>query len=209
MKSTTIFVSAALLAVALITWAIPASAGTIGISGGNLIVGTEPGDGNQTFAPTISGLDLVLPNLNFDIVTPGCTAGATSITCSLADFQQLVILGGDGDDVIQLSGITGLTFPIIAIGGPGDDILIGTPGNVKLFDGPGDDIIISATGNCFTAGPGANVVLGGGCNAGSQPIFTPLPRQTIAVPEPAALFLIGTGLVTFAGTSRKKLKRLS
>ena len=85
-------------------------AGTIGISGGILIVGAEPGDSNQVFAPTIAGLDLILPNLDADIVTPGCT-GAGSITCPLAGFQQLVILGGDGDDVIQLTGISGLRLP--------------------------------------------------------------------------------------------------
>ncbi len=185
--------AAALLAVLMITMAIPAFAGTIGISGGKLIVGTEPGDGDQVFAPTVTGLDLILPNLNFDIVTLGCTGGA-SITCPLAGFQELVILGGDGDDVIQLSGISGLTFPITAIGGPGDDVLIGTPGNVRLFGGPGDDVIVSTTGNCFSRGTGADIVIGGGCDAGPEPMITPLPRQTAAVPEPSGFLLFGTGL---------------
>jgi len=119
----------------MITLAVHACAGTIGISNGTLIVGTESGDGNQLFAPMIAGSDLVLPNLNFDIVTPGCT-GVGSITCPLAGFEALVILGGDGDDVIQLSGISGLTFAITALGGPGNDVLVGTPGNVKLFGDP-------------------------------------------------------------------------
>jgi hypothetical protein len=95
----------ALLAGLIVTLAIPTSAETIGISGGILIVGTEPGDGNQLFAPTIVGSDLVLPNLIADIITAGCT-GSGSIICPLAGFQQLLILGGDGDDVIQLSGIS-------------------------------------------------------------------------------------------------------
>ena len=47
------------------------------------------GDGNQVFAPTIAGSDLVLPNLNFDIVTPGCTGGG-DITCAFVNFQELV-----------------------------------------------------------------------------------------------------------------------
>ena len=80
--------AAALLAGLMVTLAVPASAATIGISGGILIVGTEPGDGNQVFAPAIVGLDLVLPNLEADIVTPGCT-GVGSITCPLAGFQNL------------------------------------------------------------------------------------------------------------------------
>jgi len=198
--------AAALLAGLMITLAAPASAGTIGISGGLLIVGTEPGDGNQVFAPTIAGFDLILPNLNFDIVTPGCT-GVGSITCPLADFQELVILGGEGDDVIQLSGISGLTFAITALGGPGDDVLVGTPGNVKLFGGPGDDVLIVMPGNCFSRGTGADVVLGGGCDAGPEPAIAPLPRSLAATPEPGGLSLIGTVLVGIAVTSRIRFRR--
>jgi Ca2+-binding RTX toxin-like protein len=189
----------------MITLAVPARAGTIGISGGTLIVGTEPGDGNQVFAPTIAGLDLVLPNLNFDIVTPGCT-GVGSVTCPLAGFQQLVILGGAGDDVIQLTGISGLTFAITALGGPGDDVLVGTPGNVKLFGGAGDDVLISMPGNCFSRGTGADLVLGSGCDAGPEPAIAPLPRLAADTPEPVALLLVGSGLVAFAMTSRMKFR---
>ena len=184
-----------------IALSLPAFAGTIGISGGQLIVGAEPGDGNQVFAPTISGTDLILPNLNFDLVTPGCT-GVAVFTCPLAGFQELVILGGDGDDVINLSGITGLTFPIIALGGPGNDVLVGTPGNVKLFGGPGDDVLTLMPGNCFSRGIGNDLVLGGGCDAGPEPSIAPLPRQGTQAPEPGGLLLVGTALVGLAVTSR-------
>jgi Ca2+-binding RTX toxin-like protein len=190
----------------MVTVAVPASADTIGISGGILIVGTEPGDGNQVYAPTIVGSDLVLPNLHADIVTPGCT-DAGSIICPLAGFQELVILGGDGDDVIELSGISGLTFAITALGGRGDDVLIGTPGNVKLFGGPGDDVLISKPGNCFSRGTGADIVLGGGCDAGPEPAFAPLPRQMAEAPEPAGLLLLGTVLVGLAAASRRSFRR--
>ena len=192
------------LAIAL---AFPACADTIGISGGMLIVGAEPGDGNQVFAPVIAGSDLVFPNLDAAIVTPGCTSVMGSIRCALAGFQQLVILGGDGDDAITLSGIVGLTFPITALGGPGDDVLVGTPGNVKLFGGPGDDVIINMPGNCFSRGTGADVVLGGGCDAGPEPDLAPLPRLTAETPEPAALILLGTVLAALAVMNRTSFRR--
>ena len=199
--------AAALLAVLMVSLSVPAFGDTLGISGGVLIVGAEPGDGSQVFAPTIAGSNLVLPNFQADIVTPGCTAVATSINCPLAAFQELVILGGDGDDVIELSGISGLTFAITALGGRGNDILIGTPGNVKLFGGPGDDVIISMPGNCFSRGPGSDVVLGGGCDAGPEPMIAPLPRQIAETPEPGGLVLLGTVLVGLGVTSRIGFRR--
>jgi hypothetical protein len=198
--------AAALLAGLTIGVAVSASAGTIGISDGILIVGTEPGDGNQVFAPIISGSDLVLPNLNFDVVTPGCT-GVGSIACPLAGFEELAILGGDGDDVIQLSGLSGLTFAITALGGPGDDVLVGTPGNVKLFGGPGDDVLINMPGNCFSRGTGDDIVLGGGCDAGPEPVIAPLSGPATATPEPGGLGFAGTALGALVVTSRMRLRR--
>jgi RTX calcium-binding nonapeptide repeat (4 copies) len=199
--------AAALLAILMVALTVPASADTIGISGGVLIVGTEPGDGNQVYAPTIVGPDLVLPNLHADIVTPGCTDAGGSINCPLAGFQELVILGGDGDDVIQLSGISGLTFPITALGGPGNDVLIGTPGNVKLFGGPGDDVLVSMPGNCFSRGTGADIVLGAGCDAGPEPVISPLPRQIAETPEPDGFVLLGTVLVGLTVAGRMSFMR--
>jgi Ca2+-binding RTX toxin-like protein len=63
--------------------------------------------------------------------------------------------------VISLSGISGLTFAITALGRAGDDVLVGTPGNVKLFGGPGDDVLVVMPGNCFSRGSGSDIVLGG------------------------------------------------
>jgi hypothetical protein len=201
------FLTTALLAILTLTLSASALAGTIGISGGRLIVGTEAGDVDQVFAPTISGQNIVFDNLTFDIVTPGCT-GAGSISCSLADFQELVILGGNGDDIINLFGISPVTFAITALGAGGDDILIGTPGtNIRLFGGTGDDILEAANGNCVSGGIGANIIIGGSCNAGDEPTIAPLPRQTSEVPEPSELMLMGTGLTIMVGRLKRRLKK--
>ncbi len=197
----------AFLAGLMVILAGSASADTLGISGGILIAGTEPGDGGQVYAPTIIGSNLVFPNLRADIVTPGCTAAAGFISCPLAGFQELVILGGDGDDVIELSGISGLTFAITALGGRGNDVLVGTPGNVKLFGGPGDDVLINMPGNCFSRGPGNDIVLGGGCDAGPEPVFAPLPRPVAETPEPGGLVLLGTVLALVIWTGRASFRR--
>jgi hypothetical protein len=82
-------------------------------------------------------------------------------------------------------------------------VLVGTPGNVKLFGGPGDDVLISMPGNCFSTGTGADIVFGGGCNAGPEPALAPLPRPAADTPEPGELLLVGTGLAALALVSRR------
>ena len=86
-------------------------------------------------------------------------------------------------------------------------MLVGTPGNVKLFGGPGDDVLIVMPGNCFSRGTGADIVLGGGCDAGPEPAITALPRPLTVTPEPGGLSLIGAVLVGIAVTSRMSVRR--
>ena len=174
-----------------------ASAGTLGISIGRLIVGTEPGDGDQAIVASIAGSDLRISGADFDLVTPGCTGlGSASFDCPLSGFNELVVLGGDGDDAITLSAIAQPTFDVTILGGPGNDILIGSGGDDSIFGGPGDDVLIGGPGvDCLSGGSGNNVLLQlrTTCSAGPDPVITPLPRAA-AVPEPSGVFLLATAI---------------
>ena len=83
----------------MVTLAPFACAGTIGISNGQLIIGRELGDGNQSITAAVVGLNLVISGVNFHIVAPGCT-GLGNVTCALSGFRELIVLGV-GDDAIS------------------------------------------------------------------------------------------------------------
>lgn len=200
----------ALLAGLMMALSSVASAGTLGISLGRLIVGTEPGDGNQAIVASMVGPDLRISGVDFDLVTPGCTSqGSSTFTCAVSGFSELVVLGGDGDDVIDLSAISRPTFDITILGGPGDDVLIGSGGDDTIFGGPGDDVLIGGPGNdCLSPGTGNNVVIQAvqaGCANGPDPIITPLPRADV-VPEPSGVFLLATVIVALP-LARRKLSK--
>ncbi len=141
--------------------------------------------------------------MNFDIVTPGCT-GVGRVNCALAGFNELILLGGDGDDVLNLSAIAAPTFATLLIGGAGADLLLGSGGDDTLLGGPGDDILNGGPGiDTVSVGPGANILLNGERPfVAPEPIITPLPRPASTVPEPGGTLLLGTGLVALSLTGR-------
>jgi Ca2+-binding RTX toxin-like protein len=89
-----------------------------------------------------SGTSLVIQGLAQEVVIENFEAGV----------DHLVVMGLDGDDVVDASGVVDPTG-ISANGGNGDDILVGGTGNDVLDGGPGEDVLI---GN-----GGQNVLLNG------------------------------------------------
>jgi len=67
-------------------------------------------------------------------------------------FDNLVINGLGGDDVIDASGLSGIQF--FADGGDGDDILQASAGTDTLIGGAGDDIFFASADDVLDAVPG-------------------------------------------------------
>src|SRR5205085_9129924 len=85
-------------------------------------------------------------------------AGAADVTISNFDTtDHIVIHGLGGDDVIEASGLGGML--LMADGGDGDDVLVGSHGNDTLIGGLGDDVLIANGGiDTLDGGPGGNVI---------------------------------------------------
>jgi Ca2+-binding RTX toxin-like protein len=179
-----------------------AAGGTIGISGGVLIAGAEPADGSTIMLGFLSGGDFVLTGVDFAVVTPGCVAGVLTVSCALSGFTSLVIIGGDGDDVVDLTQISGHAFAITVRGGAGNDILFGSAGNDAVFGGAGDDNLFGGGGSDLLAGGAGDDLLDGPDSAAPEPVVSPLPRAT--VPAPGGLPLLIGALGAWALTGRKR-----
>jgi Ca2+-binding RTX toxin-like protein len=141
----------------------------------NITVGDLTGTGTQQV-----NLDLGANDGAADTVTLNATAGNDVITVTEHDGiitvtglsevvnisnagigDKLVINGLDGDDVIQATGLHG-GIQLVANGGNGADILLGSTGNDQLHGDAGDDILIGGSSqNVLDGGTGANVLIPG------------------------------------------------
>jgi hypothetical protein len=206
--------AAAVLAGLMIAWALPASANTIGIKDGTLILGAEPGDGNQEYLVEDGGPNLafwVFSNLDAAIVTPGCfQVGERDIECQKTDVAQMILIGGDGNDFIDVSDLFDPLLRIQEFGGAGNDTLIGGSGefDIRLYGDAGDDQFVTTLSNCVSTGTGNDTVITAHIDCtGPEPDFKPLPRQAVATPEPGGFMLLGAGLVALTITSRMRIGR--
>jgi Ca2+-binding RTX toxin-like protein len=145
----------------------------------------------------------VLQGVDFSVVTPGCSAGALTVSCALSGFTSLVIIGGSGDDIIDLTQISGHAFAITILGGGGNDIVFGSAGNDAIFGGADDDNLFGGGGSdLLSGGPGDNF-LDGPESGAPEPVVLPLPGET-AVPAPGGLPLLVGALGALALTRRKR-----
>jgi Ca2+-binding RTX toxin-like protein len=125
--------------------------------------GTADGAADTITLNATNGDDAItIVNDNGVITVRGLGADVT-----ITDFDandKIVINGLGGDDVIEASGLSGMQ--LVANGGDGDDVLIGSAGNDVLNGGAGDDMLIG--------GPGLDVLDGGtGNNISIQLATTP------------------------------------
>jgi Ca2+-binding RTX toxin-like protein len=159
----------------------------------NDLTGTGVGNVNIDAGGANNQLDTIVINATNgdDVITVTNNNGVVTVsglasTVTISNFEatdRIVINGLGGDDVISATGLSGMQ--LIANGGDGDDILIGSRGNDTLTGGAGDDILIGNGGiDALDGGPGANVVF----NAAIAP-----PTNLALLGQAMASTLVPTG----------------
>jgi Ca2+-binding RTX toxin-like protein len=87
-------------------------------------------------------------------------AAQIQITNSETAFDTLTINSLAGDDVVEASGLAADAVRLVADGGTGNDVLVGSAGDDTLLGGDDDDILIGGPGlDVLDGGPGDNVVI--------------------------------------------------
>ncbi len=104
-----------------------------------------------------SGDDVISVTNNNGVVTVSGLASTVTIS-NFEATDRIVINGLGGNDVISAAGLSGIQ--LVANGGDGNDVLIGSHGNDTLTGGAGDDVLIGNGGiDVLDGGPGGNVVI--------------------------------------------------
>jgi Ca2+-binding RTX toxin-like protein len=104
-----------------------------------------------------------------DVITVAGSAGSATvtglpvkvtITAAESALDRLTVSAGNGDDVIEASGLGADSIQLTGDGGEGADVLVGGRGNDTLLGGPGDDVLEGGPGNdVLDGGTGDNVLI--------------------------------------------------
>ena len=119
----------------------------MGNSGTNTLTVGQDSDGLLTFA---QGTALLTIDTTVEIITVNTGSGGDSITVGDISNSGLIsidLMGGSGDDTIDLtSAMTGNAI-VMVDGGDGNDTITGSAGGDSLAGGAGDDLINGGAGN--------------------------------------------------------------
>ena len=125
-----------------------------------------------------AGIDIIMEtgDVDFTLTSSSMTGHGTDIVLNV---ECAILIGGDGDNVIDISGLAasypptldggggndrliGSSFVDVLRGGAGNDTLIGNAGDDILQGGTGDDQILGGSGNdSLSGGSGDDSLLGG------------------------------------------------
>lgn len=120
------------------------------------------------FDPALGQLSIVCDEADDEIVLSISKKGRILVNGSPVDGKpsvvttaELVVLGGDGNDRIDLQALIGFKGTITVDGEAGNDVLLGSPGNDvlaggdgidRLYGGGGDDVLFGGAGNDYLDG---------------------------------------------------------
>ncbi|MBL9136361.1 MAG: hypothetical protein JNK85_10860 [Verrucomicrobiales bacterium] len=122
--------------------------------------GNGDGQSDSVTVQGTSGDDVVLVFGDATGVTVIGLAAQVHIGGSEVANDRLVINALAGDDVVEASGLPDGHLRLVADGGEGNDILVGSGGPDTLLGGPGDDVLLGGDGlDVLDGGPGDDVEL--------------------------------------------------
>lgn len=128
----------------------------------NVAMGGADGQFDNVAAIGTAGDDVALVVGDASGVSVLGLAAQINITGSEAANDRISIVMGDGDDVVEASGLAAGAIGLYVDGGDGDDVIIGSAGDDFLFGGAGDDVIIGGGGNdVIDGGEGDDVEIQG------------------------------------------------
>lgn len=123
----------------------------------NLIVQLEAGD-DVIIQAGSSGL--------LEVLSSGSVVFGNPDTILTADITSIIVNGGDGSNLIDLTGVTTADFaadlPITVNGGDGNDTILGSEFNDSLVGGNGADSIVGGLGDDSLEGNNGNDTISGG-----------------------------------------------